>query len=87
MLWLFDEALASLKGRGCEASLPVCALSLLNPATWGDRDAAAFLARRGAVLAPRQVQPSHAQIVDLSGSEDEILEGMRFNNRNLHQYP
>ena len=70
-------------------ALPICCLFVrIEPtesAIWGDQDAAAFLARRGAVLAPRQVQPSHTQIIDLSGSEDEILKGMKSNNRNLHR--
>ena len=56
-----------------------------NPAIWGERDAAAFLISRQAVLSPRQVQPAHTQIIDLSGSDDEILKGMKSNNRNLHR--
>ena len=81
----FDEALTSLKEEAGEARCLFVRIEPTESAIWGDQDAAAFLARRGAVLAPRQVQPSHTQIIDLSGSEDEILKGMKSNNRNLHR--
>lgn len=81
----FDEALTSLKEEAAKHRCLFVRIEPTESAIWGDQDAAAFLARRGAVLAPRQVQPSHTQIIDLSGSEDEILKGMKSNNRNLHR--
>ena len=81
----FDEALTSLKEEAAKHRCLFVRIEPTESAIWGNQDAAAFLARRGAVLAPRQVQPSHTQIIDLSGSEDEILKGMKSNNRNLHR--
>ena len=57
----------------------------IDSAIWGSQDAAEFLKARGAALAPRQVQPSHTQIIDLSGDEAAILKDMKSNNRNLHR--
>ena len=81
----FDEALASLKEEAAKLRCLFVRIEPTESAIWGDQDAAAFLARRGAVLAPRQVQPSHTQIIDLSGTEDEILKGMSSSYRNRHR--
>ncbi len=85
----FDEALASLKEEAAKLRCLFVRIEPTESAIWGDQDAAAFLARRGAVLAPRQVQPSHTQIIDLSGTEDEIIKGMisgyRTRHRNIHK--
>lgn len=81
----FDAALTSLKAAAKSHHCLFVRVEPTNPAIWGPRDAATFLASRGAVLSPRQVQPSHTQVIDLAGSEDEILKGMKSNNRNLHR--
>ena len=81
----FDEALVSLKEEAAKLRCLFVRIEPTESAIWGDQDAAAFLARRGAVLAPRQVQPSHTQIIDLSGTEDEILKGMSSSYRNRHR--
>lgn len=81
----FDAALTSLKAEAKAHRCLFVRIEPTNPAIWGSRDAAAFLASRGAKLSPRQVQPAHTQIIDLSGSEEEILKGMKSNNRNLHR--
>lgn len=44
-----------------------------------------FLRGRGFVLSPRQVQPAHTQIIDLTADEETILKGMKSTNRNLHR--
>ena len=43
--------------------------------------------KRGARLrpAPRQVQPGHTQVIDLTQDEDAILKDMKSTNRNLHR--
>ena len=81
----FDEALASLKEEAAKHRCLFVRIEPTESAIWGDQDAVTFLARRGAVLAPRQVQPSHTQIIDLSGTEDEILKGMSSSYRNRHR--
>ena len=81
----FDAALTSLKAEAKAHKCLFVRIEPTNPAIWGERDAAAFLTSRQAVLSPRQVQPAHTQIIDLSGSDDEILKGMKSNNRNLHR--
>lgn len=81
----FDAALTSLKAEAKAHKCLFVRIEPTNPAIWGERDAAAFLISRQAVLSPRQVQPAHTQIIDLSGSDDEILKGMKSNNRNLHR--
>lgn len=48
-------------------------------------DPVADLTSRGMHLAPRQVQPSHTWMVDLTQDEDAILKAMKSTNRNLHR--
>ncbi|WP_129662261.1 lipid II:glycine glycyltransferase FemX [Rothia uropygialis] len=43
------------------------------------------LESRGMHFAPRQVQPSHTWMIDLTQDEDAILKGMKSTNRNLHR--
>ena len=45
----------------------------------------ASLRRRGLRPAPRQVQPGHTQVIDLTQDEDAILKDMKSTNRNLHR--
>lgn len=53
--------------------------------TDGVETTAAALRRRGLRPAPRQVQPGHTQVIDLTQDEDAILKDMRSTNRNLHR--
>lgn len=48
-------------------------------------DPAADLERRGLHFSPRQIQPSHTWMVDLTQDEDTILKSMGSTNRNLHR--
>lgn len=43
------------------------------------------LTSRGMYFSPRQIQPSHTWMVDLTQDEDAILKGMKSTNRNLHR--
>ena len=43
------------------------------------------LRRRGMKVAPRQVQPSHTQLIDLGKDEKELLKDMKSTNRNLYR--
>jgi lipid II:glycine glycyltransferase (peptidoglycan interpeptide bridge formation enzyme) len=45
----------------------------------------ASLRRRGLRPAPRQVQPGHTQVIDLTQDEEAILKDMKSTNRNLHR--
>ncbi len=81
----FDAALDSLKEEAKAHGCLFVRIEPIDSAIWGSQDAAEFLKARGAALAPRQVQPSHTQIIDLSGDEAAILKDMKSNNRNLHR--
>ncbi|MBG7587278.1 lipid II:glycine glycyltransferase (peptidoglycan interpeptide bridge formation enzyme) [Kocuria sp. AG109] len=48
-------------------------------------DPEADLRARGLRFSPRQIQPSHTWMVDLTQDEDALLKGMNATNRNLHR--
>ena len=73
----FDAALDSLKEEAKAHGCLFVRIEPIDSAIWGSQDAAEFLKARGAALAPRQVQPSHTQIIDLSGDEAAILKDMK----------
>ncbi|MFI7481089.1 lipid II:glycine glycyltransferase FemX [Kocuria sp. M1R5S2] len=94
----FDAALADLvrtaRARGCwfVRVEPVDAVLTDGPGSGpagGSADGSATpesaLRRRGLRRAPRQVQPGHTQVIDLTRDEDAILKDMRSTNRNLHR--
>lgn len=81
----FDAALAKLTQLARDNKCWFVRLEPTNPQIFAGQDPAAFLQARGMKLSPRQVQPSHTQIIDLSASEEEILKDMKSTNRNLHR--
>lgn len=82
----FDAALADLERRARDAR---CWFVRVEPVdatvTDGLETSRAALRRRGLRPAPRQVQPGHTQVIDLTQDEDAILKDMRSTNRNLHR--
>ena len=82
----FDAALADLTRA---AKKHKCWFVRVEPAnasfTDGLETAKSSLRRRGMKLAPRQVQPSHTQLIDLSKDEQELLKDMKSTNRNLYR--
>lgn len=82
----FDAALESLKQA---AKAHGCWFVRVEPAFAQIQDGLetpqAALRRRGLKWAPRQVQPGHTQIIDLSKDEDALLKDMKSNQRNLHR--
>ncbi|HST73341.1 peptidoglycan bridge formation glycyltransferase FemA/FemB family protein [Kocuria sp.] len=82
----FDAALADLARAAREHR---CWFVRVEPAgaavTDGLETPEASLRRRGLRPAPRQVQPGHTQVIDLTRDEDAILKDMKSTNRNLHR--
>ncbi|MCD1144874.1 peptidoglycan bridge formation glycyltransferase FemA/FemB family protein [Kocuria sp. LUK] len=82
----FDEALAALERAGREHG---CWFVRVEPVAAalpdGFETPEQSLRRRGLRPAPRQVQPGHTQVIDLTQDEDAILKDMRSTNRNLHR--
>ena len=82
----FEAALADLARTARERR---CWFVRVEPAfaaiTDGIETPAASLGRRGLRRAPRQVQPAHTQVIDLTQDEDAILADMKSTNRNLHR--
>lgn len=80
----FDAALESLKQAAKEHK---CWFVRVEPAFAAIEDGIetpqAALRRRGLKLSPRQVQPGHTQIVDLSLDADALLKAMNPDKRNL----
>lgn len=81
----FEAALAHLKQVAAQNKCWFVRIEPTNSAIWGQQDPADFLTSRGMLLSPRQVQPSHTQVIDLTLSEEEILKGFSATNRNLHR--
>lgn len=81
----FDAALAALAEIARQNKCWFLRVEPTNPEIFGGQDPASFLQARGMKLSPRQVQPSHTQIIDLGASEEEILKDMKSTNRNLHR--
>lgn len=82
----FDAALESLrtaaKQHGCWFVRVEPAFATIQD---GLETSEAALRRRGLKWAPRQVQPGHTQLIDLTQDEDTILKDMKSTNRNLHR--
>ncbi|MDO5617507.1 lipid II:glycine glycyltransferase FemX [Kocuria sp.] len=82
----FDAALESLK-RAAKAH--GCWFVRVEPAFAQIQDGLetpeAALRRRGLKLSPRQVQPGHTQIIDLTKDEDALLKDMKSTKRNLYR--
>lgn len=82
----FDAALESMKqaakGHGCWFVRVEPAFAQIQD---GLETAPAALRRRGLKVAPRQVQPGHTQIVDLTKDEDALLKDMKSTTRNSHR--
>lgn len=80
----FDSALESLtraaKKHGCWFVRVEPAFAAIQD---GLETPEAALRRRGLKFSPRQVQPGHTQIVDLSAEPDALLKGMNADKRNL----
>lgn len=81
----FDAAIADMKRVAADNKCWFIRVEPINDAIWGSQSGEAFLAARGFTLSPRQVQPSHTQMIDLTQSEDQILKDMKSTNRNLHR--
>ncbi|MDO4898548.1 MAG: peptidoglycan bridge formation glycyltransferase FemA/FemB family protein [Rothia sp. (in: high G+C Gram-positive bacteria)] len=81
----FDAAIADMKRQAAEHKCWFIRVEPTNGAIWGEQSGEAFLASRGFKLSPRQVQPGHTQMIDVTQSEEEILKGMVSTNRNLHR--
>lgn len=81
----FDAAIADMKRVASENKCWFIRVEPTNSAIWGQRSGEAFLAAKGFKLSPRQIQPAHTQIIDLTQTEDELLKGMSATNRNLHR--
>ncbi|WP_237208184.1 lipid II:glycine glycyltransferase FemX [Rothia nasimurium] len=81
----FDAAIADLKRVAAENKCWFIRVEPTDSRIWGSQSGEAFLAARGFTLSPRQVQPSHTQIIDLTQSEEDILADMKSTNRNLHR--
>lgn len=81
----FDAAIEDMKRVAAENKCWFIRVEPTNDAIWGSQSGEAFLAARGFKLSPRQIQPGHTQIIDLEGTEEEILLGMSSSNRNLHR--
>lgn len=79
----FDAAIADMKRVAAENKCWFIRVEPTNSAIWGEESGQSFLATRGYKISPRQIQPSHTQIIDLSLSEEEILKAMSSTNRNL----
>ena len=82
----FDAALTDLKHTARQhkcwfVRIEPAFAAITGPGETGE-DA---LRRRGLKLSPRQVQPGHTQVLDLSQDEKTILAGMTSTNRNLHR--
>lgn len=82
----FDAALADLTRAARERK---CWFVRIEPAFAAVAEAGETpedaLHRRGLKLSPRQVQPGHTQVIDLTRDEKSILAGMKSTNRNLHR--
>ena len=63
----------------------LCALSRLNPLFGAVRMRLLSWLVAVRCWLPARCSLRTLQIIDLSGSEDEILKGMKSNNRNLHR--
>ncbi|WP_237224101.1 lipid II:glycine glycyltransferase FemX [Rothia nasisuis] len=81
----FDEAIADLKRVAAENKCWFVRVEPTQSDIWGNQSGEAFLAARGFKLAPRQIQPAHTQIIDLTQSEEDLIKGMSSSNRNLHR--
>ncbi|MDY6052420.1 MAG: peptidoglycan bridge formation glycyltransferase FemA/FemB family protein [Rothia sp. (in: high G+C Gram-positive bacteria)] len=81
----FEAAIADMKRVAAENKCWFIRVEPTNDAIWGAQKGQAFLTARGFTLSPRQVQPSHTQIIDLTQSEEEILKDFKSTNRNLHR--
>ena len=82
----FDRALQDLVR---EAQEHRCWFVRVEPANArfvdGRETQEASLRRRGMKVAPRQVQPSHTQIIDLGKDQKDLLKDMKSTNRNLYR--
>ena len=81
----FDAAIADMKRVAADNKCWFIRVEPTNDAIWGAQSGEAFLAARGFTLSPRQVQPSHTQIIDLTLTEEELLKNIGSSNRNLHR--
>lgn len=81
----FEAAIADMKRVAAENKCWFIRVEPTNNAIWGSQSGEAFLAARGFVLSPRQIQPGHTQIIDLTQPEEDILKDMISSNRNLHR--
>lgn len=81
----FDEAIADLKRVASENKCWFVRVEPTQSDIWGNQSGEAFLAARGFKLSPRQIQPAHTQMIDLTQSEDDLIKGMSSSNRNLHR--
>lgn len=81
----FDAAIVDMKRVAAEHKCWFIRVEPTNDSIWGQQSGESFLAARGFKLSPRQIQPGHTQIIDLTLSEDELLKGMISSNRNLHR--
>lgn len=82
----FDAALAELRGVARSAGCLFVRIEPTSPAVFPEgSDGARELRRRGLRLSPRQIQPSHTWMVDLTQDEEALLKGMTSTNRNLHR--
>ncbi|MDY3048360.1 MAG: peptidoglycan bridge formation glycyltransferase FemA/FemB family protein [Rothia sp. (in: high G+C Gram-positive bacteria)] len=82
----FDQAVARLRELAAAQGCWFLRVEPTNPALWASYPSgSAFLAARGFRLSPRQIQPSHTQIIDLTLSQEELLKDMKATNRNLHR--
>lgn len=81
----FDTAIADMKRVAAENKCWFIRIEPTESSIWGELSGQAFLTARGFKLAPRQIQPSHTQIIDLTQTEEQLLKGMSATNRNLHR--
>ncbi|GAA1751460.1 peptidoglycan bridge formation glycyltransferase FemA/FemB family protein [Rothia terrae] len=81
----FDEAIAELTRVARDNKCLFVRIEPTNDEIFEGTVPSAFLRARGYKISPRQVQPSHTQIIDLNQDEEAILKDMKSTNRNLHR--
>ena len=81
----FDAALADLLTVARKHRCLFVRVEPTQPEALGSGEPADQLRQRGMHLSPRQIQPSHTWMVDLTPSTEEILRGFSSSNRNRHR--
>ncbi|QRZ61226.1 peptidoglycan bridge formation glycyltransferase FemA/FemB family protein [Rothia sp. ZJ932] len=81
----FDAAMADLMQVARDNKCLFVRVEPIEEGIFAGGDHQDFLVQRGFKKSPRQVQPAHTQIIDLTQDEDAILKDMKSTNRNLHR--